>query len=119
MDSVRFAKGIENNLIALRRGIHRHPESGWTEYRTASVVMTELQRLGFDVKLGSDVILPEERMGLPGSTVDEHAQTMAIRYGAKADQVAAMEFSTARPRITCQRLCWSYRSYRSSSRWCF
>ena len=90
MDSVRFAKGIENNLIALRRGIHRHPESGWTEYRTASVVMTELQRLGFDVKLGSDVILPEERMGLPGLDADEQAQTLAVRYGAKADQVAAM-----------------------------
>ncbi|MEJ2151486.1 MAG: amidohydrolase, partial [Gemmatimonadota bacterium] len=35
-----------DRLVALRRDLHRHPELGWRETRTASRIEAELDRLG-------------------------------------------------------------------------
>lgn len=56
---------IEAKIIAYRRDFHRHAESGWTEFRTASLVARRLNELGYQVTLGPAVIIAEERMGLP------------------------------------------------------
>jgi amidohydrolase len=37
------------DLAALYRDLHAHPELGFAEYRTASIVATELRRLGYEV----------------------------------------------------------------------
>ena len=53
-------------MIAWRRDFHRYPEAGWTEFRTASIIASELEQLGFQVEVGKEVV-SEERMGVPSS----------------------------------------------------
>ena len=40
------------NLIALRRDLHKHPELGFQEVRTAGIVADRLSRLGYAVQTG-------------------------------------------------------------------
>jgi aminobenzoyl-glutamate utilization protein A len=44
--------GLRSELVALRRDLHRHAETAWTEFRTASIVAERLVALGFDVAGG-------------------------------------------------------------------
>ena len=39
-------------LTAIRRDLHQHPEMLFEEVRTAGIVARELSRLGFDVETG-------------------------------------------------------------------
>lgn len=39
-----------------RRDFHKHAEAGWTEFRTASIVAERLDELGYDLKIGKEVI---------------------------------------------------------------
>jgi metal-dependent amidase/aminoacylase/carboxypeptidase family protein len=45
-------RGIEPELIALRRDLHRHPELSGEESRTAGVIARRLRSLGLDVRTG-------------------------------------------------------------------
>jgi aminobenzoyl-glutamate utilization protein A len=47
-----LAKSFEEETIGYRRDFHRYAESGWTEFRTASLVARRLTDLGYDVQLG-------------------------------------------------------------------
>lgn len=58
-------------LIAIRRDLHRYPESGWTEFRTTARIITELERLGLEVRWGRDLHVPEKMLGLPSGDVLE------------------------------------------------
>jgi aminobenzoyl-glutamate utilization protein A len=60
-----LARVIEPQLISDRRGFHKFAESGWTEFRTAAVILERLSGLGFDVLAGRDVCSSDSRMGLP------------------------------------------------------
>jgi amidohydrolase len=40
------------DLVALRRDLHRHPELGFREHRTAGIVADRLRSLGLEVKTG-------------------------------------------------------------------
>ncbi len=46
------AKDIQEQLIAWRRDIHKHPELGFQETRTAARVAEELEALGYEVETG-------------------------------------------------------------------
>ena len=46
------AAEIETKLIAWRRDIHKHPELGEQETRTAGVIAAHLTKLGLEVKTG-------------------------------------------------------------------
>ena len=39
-------------LVALRRGIHAHPELGFKEHRTAALIADELRAAGLEVHEG-------------------------------------------------------------------
>ncbi|WP_040227294.1 amidohydrolase [Bhargavaea cecembensis] len=56
---------LKAELIDRRRDLHRHPEQGFLEMRTASIVATELLRLGFEIRTGLDVMDREAVMGKP------------------------------------------------------
>lgn len=60
-----LAKAAESQLVYDRRDFHKHAESGWTEFRTASLIAQRLTGLGFEVLSGKEVCSPEARMGLP------------------------------------------------------
>lgn len=74
-----------SQLIAWRRDFHRHPEQGFLEMRTATLVARELQRLGFRVRIGREVMSENDVMGKPdAATTAAHAQ-WALAHGADPD----------------------------------
>jgi len=85
-----LAKSIEQKTITHRRDFHRHPETGWTEFRTASIVIETLTELGYDVKFGNDVIDESNMMGVPNEITLEENMQRAIDQGANPDLVAKM-----------------------------
>jgi amidohydrolase len=55
MTSIDFkakAEALRDELVARRRDLHRHPELGFEEYRTAGIVADELTKLGLEVQTG-------------------------------------------------------------------
>lgn len=66
---------LEEKLKEWRRDLHRHPEQGFLEMRTASIVAAEVTRLGFTVKLGKEVMVEDEILGKPAAEkVAAHVQ---------------------------------------------
>lgn len=58
-------------LIAIRRGLHRHPELGYREARTAQVILAELKPLGLVLRSGvvETGIVGSIEGAIPGPTV--------------------------------------------------
>lgn len=67
--------------VRLRRDLHRFPEPGWTEFRTASLCAAALASAGWDVKVGETVCLPQARMGVPDVDKLEAAYQEALVAG--------------------------------------
>lgn len=70
------------DIIEMRRDLHRHPELGFTEFRTATRVVETLQSLGYEVIYGRDAIDGPSRRGLPSEEVLDSAYERAIQNGA-------------------------------------
>ncbi len=83
--------GLRTDLVGLRRDLHRHAETAWTEFRTACVVAGRLRALGFDVALGRRVVVPGARMGVPPPDVIDAAYRRARDEGAPAELLDEME----------------------------
>ncbi len=83
--------GLRTDLVGLRRDLHRHAETAWTEFRTACVVAGRLKALGFDVTLGRRVMVPGARMGVPPPEVIDAAYRRARDEGAPAELLYEME----------------------------
>ena len=71
-------------LVALRRDLHRHPESFWTEYRTTALVASRLRELGYEVLLGERALDPALRSELPDEEAQEEAWARAAAEAAEA-----------------------------------
>ncbi|OWS76987.1 peptidase M20 [Pantoea sp. VS1] len=65
-----------------RRDLHQYAESGWLEFRTATLVAEELHRLGYQLQLGREVIDADARMGLPSAEVLAQQEARALQQGA-------------------------------------
>lgn len=46
------AEALRNELVAVRRDLHMHPELGFQEFRTAKIVAEKLGALGYEVQAG-------------------------------------------------------------------
>jgi aminobenzoyl-glutamate utilization protein A len=68
--------------VALRRDVHSHPELGFTEFRTASLIADRLSALGYVVKLGRDVMDPDAMLGKPSPDMLEREMKRALDEGA-------------------------------------
>jgi len=77
-----FVKEIAPRLQAQRRDLHKFAESGWLEFRTATLVAAELHRLGYALQLGKEVVNAEARMGLPPAHVLAQHEQRALEQGA-------------------------------------
>lgn len=84
------AEALKNKLAAVRRDVHQHPETGWTEFRTAAFIIKELQYLGYAVSFGKDVINEEYRLGVPTADILAEYQERAVKEGADPKLVQAM-----------------------------
>lgn len=70
MDIRREAEEMKDELIALRRDFHRHPELGLKEFRTAQIIEDYLKNLGLSVRRCTDTgVIGVLEGGLPGKTV--------------------------------------------------
>lgn len=78
---------ISNQLINWRRDFHRHPEQGFLEMRTASIVAAELNRLGFELSLGKDVMKKNSCMGKPSEKMIKEHYDWAIEHGANEEYI--------------------------------
>jgi aminobenzoyl-glutamate utilization protein A len=67
--------------VAWRRDLHRHPEVGFTEFRTASRIAGTLADLGWDVVTGPDAMVPGERLGVPADAELDAAYARAAADG--------------------------------------
>ena len=82
--------GMQGELTKRRRDLHRYPESAWTEFRTASMVATELTKLGYEVHLGNEVMDEKEMMGVPSAQILQSCMDRAISEGADPALVEKM-----------------------------
>lgn len=81
---------LRNKLINWRRDIHRHAEVAWTEFRTTSLIIDELESLGFSVLFGKDIHAPEHRLGVPSQSTLTQQRTRALEQGARPEHVEKM-----------------------------
>jgi len=79
-----------DRLVDLRRDLHAHPERGWCEFRTSSIVAERLRELGFDVAVGPDVVDPTTDARRPEPEELERAAERAVGEGADPDLVERM-----------------------------
>lgn len=79
---MRDADALKAAMTERRRDLHRHPEPGWTEFRTASIVASTLEALGYEVATGEDVLARDSMMGLPSPEVLHAAEERAAAEGA-------------------------------------
>jgi len=85
-----FAQGMKDEMIARRRDFHKYAESGWTEFRTASIVAETLTTLGYEVLVGEAVIDADAMMGVPELGKLERHSERAIEQGAQSSWVGKM-----------------------------
>ncbi len=76
--------------VAFRRDLHRHPELGLTEFRTASLVAERLTALGLGVKLGREVMDSASRIGLPDAAELARCYRRAEAEGAPSGFLSAL-----------------------------
>lgn len=72
-DLLERARARRDELVALRRDLHRHPELSFTEERTAGVVADELAELGLAPRTGV------ARTGVVADIVNGEGPTVALR----------------------------------------
>jgi aminobenzoyl-glutamate utilization protein A len=80
---------VAARAVKTRRDLHRFPELGMIEFRTASIVAERLAALGLDVKLGREVMDSASRLGMPPETVLDLAYKAAEAAGAPAKFLSA------------------------------
>ncbi|TLS38710.1 M20 family metallo-hydrolase [Pseudalkalibacillus caeni] len=78
---------LEEKLIKWRRDFHRYPETGFLEMRTASIVASILEDLGFQLQVGKQVMDPDYCMGKPGEEETEAHYKWALEHGANKDYI--------------------------------
>ncbi|AOV07494.1 amidohydrolase [Sporosarcina ureilytica] len=73
---------LEEQVINWRRNFHRFPEQGFLEMRTASIVASVLDELGFDLQMGKSVMKEEACMGKPNAEITDNHVLWAKQHGA-------------------------------------
>lgn len=64
---------FQEELVRIRRDLHRHPETGWLEMRTSAVIAERLTKLGFKVLTGKAVCREGTRVSVPSDEeLEEH-----------------------------------------------
>ncbi|GLC30058.1 amidohydrolase [Clostridium omnivorum] len=77
-----LADNIESKIIEMRRDFHKYPELGFMEFRTASLIARRLIELGYEVKLGREVLKEAFRMDVPEEAILKENLKKALSYGA-------------------------------------
>ena len=65
MDIEKFLREIKEKIINYRRDFHKYPESAWKEFRTSSLIGKYLREMGYEIKIGKEIISEEHRLDVP------------------------------------------------------
>ncbi|WP_435076080.1 amidohydrolase [Halococcus sp. AFM35] len=75
-----------DELVQLRRDLHRHPEPAWREFYTTSRIVAECERIGVDeLYVGPDALADDERTAVPDDAELEDWRDRAREAGARED----------------------------------
>ncbi len=80
----KAVEAMRKPLQLWRRDFHQYAEAGFMEMRTASIVASTLEALGYTVFAGEEVMKKEARMGVPDQSVLEAHERWALENGADA-----------------------------------
>lgn len=90
-----FAQAIGDqaeSTIALRRDLHRHPEVGWTEFRTTALVREAIEALEPEVvRFGASLYEGVDRLGVPDQEILAAAMARAVEAGIDERDLGPME----------------------------
>lgn len=84
---VKMADELLPEMVAVRRDLHKHAETGWLEMRTSSIIARKLTDLGYQVLVGEDVCDKDARMGVPDQAVLDAQYERAVAQGADPEFV--------------------------------
>ncbi len=91
MDAIsNTVSSIAPFVRAVRRDLHRHPETAWMEFRTAALVAEELAALGFRLTMGAEAADPAEYRFKFDDPVRLDAFNRALAEGANPDLARSM-----------------------------
>jgi len=68
--------------VSIRRDLHKYAERGWLETRSACLIASQLENLGYEVLVGEEIMKLEARMGLPPETILHFNYRRAQKEGA-------------------------------------
>ena len=77
----QMADGLLPEMVAVRRDLHKHAESGWCEMRTSSIIARKLTEMGYEVLLGEQVCDRENRMGVADEATLNAQYERAVAQG--------------------------------------
>lgn len=80
-----------DELVELRRDLHRHPEPAWREFYTTSRIVDELDRLDVEWFVGSEVLADGERTSVPEDDELGTWYDRARDAGAREDVLERLE----------------------------
>jgi aminobenzoyl-glutamate utilization protein A len=79
-----------DQLVALRRDIHAHPEPAFCEIRTAATVLAHLRTLPLEVHTGARAMRVEGIPAYPDEVTRQGYAELAVRDGADAETVGGL-----------------------------
>lgn len=81
---------VKKEVVECRRDIHKHAETGWTEFRTSSKALKKMKKLGYTITMGGKAVKKSSMMGVPSENVLAEHQRRAIEQGADPEIVKQM-----------------------------
>jgi aminobenzoyl-glutamate utilization protein A len=87
---IKAAQELKDGTVTRRRDFHKHAEAAWTEFRTASIVATILEGLGYQVLTGGEAVDAAAMMGVPSAAELERQMERAVAQGADSSWVRKM-----------------------------
>ena len=86
MESIHdIVKNINQEIIDIRRDIHKYPELGFCEFKTAYKIITYLKNLNFDVQFGQEVLIKDDIIGAPSDKQLKEYKNRAIKEGVPSE----------------------------------
>ncbi len=82
---------ILEDLPAMRREFHQYPETLWTEFWTTATICEYLEKLGFELTIGKEIIQPDLREMVPEEDIIEKCYQDAIEHGANIKYLEKMK----------------------------
>ncbi|NCB17945.1 MAG: M20/M25/M40 family metallo-hydrolase, partial [Synergistales bacterium] len=86
-----FCEEKLRKYTALRRELHSHAETGWTEFWTTARIAGILDSLGYDVLVGRDVLDLDSVMGRPSDQEIAFFVERALKQGADPGWIKKMD----------------------------